>query len=167
MNGYEWWDIIFPIEHGDFPASHVSFQGCISFDSFDFLLKDVYKIPSWGYKRFKSKMRGMRRVFLAQRWFNQQKKVKFLQTLVPYPYRFLKNEGCRGSNFPKCAAFRVFFSTPRMKRYGKLERQLRENWAWFPEVGPISVGILDFVGRIFLGGEWSNKKKDNITETVN
>ena len=54
-----------------------------------------------------------------------------------------------------------------MKRYGKLERQLRENWAWFPEVGPISVGILDFVGRIFLGGEWSNKKKDNITETVN
>ena len=66
-------------------------------------------------------------------------------------------------NFPKCAVFAGVFCSPRMKRYGKLERQLRENWVWFPEVGPIS--RMDFVGRI-SGGEWSNKRTDNITETV-
>lgn len=50
-----------------------------------------------------------------------------------------------------------------MKRYGKLERQLRENWVWFPEVGPISAGIL--LGG-FQGKNGPTKRKDNITETV-
>ena len=42
-------DVVFPIEQGDFPASHVSFQGCTRQCSKEFIESlDIKKFPSWG-----------------------------------------------------------------------------------------------------------------------
>ena len=94
-------NVKFPIEHGDFPVSHVSVQGCISCISFDFLLKYLHKIYTIMRGR---KMRGTRRGFWLK---DDSTKRESSSNLLPYPYRFLKMKDVVLEFY---GALRVFFN---------------------------------------------------------